>query len=154
MSNSKTRAKKFIYKNRIKWTENRKGLLSSSGKPDLAIATPPEFKGHPNIWTPEDLFVAAVNSCLMTTFLYYAGIHYLDFDSYAGDAEGTLESSELKLIFTEVKVFARIKVKSKQDIEKAMKCINLSEKNCLISNSIKSNVQVIPEIITDSQENN
>jgi len=39
-----------------------KGLLSSSGKTNIEIATPPEFRGHLVIWSPEDLFVASVNS--------------------------------------------------------------------------------------------
>ena len=69
------KSKQFVYKNSLKWQRDKKGELSSSGKADIEIATPPEFKGHPGIWSPEDLFVASVNSCIMTTFLYYAQKH-------------------------------------------------------------------------------
>jgi organic hydroperoxide reductase OsmC/OhrA len=54
----------------LKWTSKSKGLLSS---PDLQngieVAIPPEFPGGiKGVWSPEHLFVASLNSCLMTTF--------------------------------------------------------------------------------------
>jgi len=140
------KSKKFIYKNSIRWQGEKRGLLSSFGKPDIEIATPPEFKGHPGIWTPEDLFVASVNSCIMTTFLYYAeknGIESLD---YKSQAEGVLELKEGRLIFIEIKVKPLIFVKRDLDIQKTKEMIELAEKNCLISNSIKCEVKVLPEI--------
>ncbi len=72
MAKIKVKSKKFIYKNSINWLAEKRGLLSSLGKPNIEVATPPEFRGHVGIWNPEDLFVASVNSCIMTTFLYYA----------------------------------------------------------------------------------
>jgi organic hydroperoxide reductase OsmC/OhrA len=42
--------------------------LTATGKPELEIATPPEFRGGvPNVWSPEDLLVAAVASCYALT---------------------------------------------------------------------------------------
>jgi organic hydroperoxide reductase OsmC/OhrA len=42
--------------------------LTAPGKPELEIATPPEFRGGvPNVWSPEDLLVAAVASCYALT---------------------------------------------------------------------------------------
>lgn len=148
MAGSEGKIKNFTYSNKIKWTESRKGVLSSSEKPDIEIATPPEFKGHPGIWSPEDLLVAAVNSCILTTFLYYADAKKLEFQSFESDAQGLLELSDGGFIFTEIQVTARIKVKEAGDIEKAKMCLNKSEKNCLISNSIKADVKLIPEINT------
>ncbi len=60
--------KVYLYHTAVKWTEQRKAIISSAGKRDIQVATPPEFKGHENIWSPEDLFVASANICLMTTF--------------------------------------------------------------------------------------
>ena len=140
--------KKFVYRTAVKWQRERKALLSSSGKPDIGVATGPEFRGHQGIWTPEDLFVASVNTCIMTTFLYYAEKEGLEFSAYESDAEGTLERVEGKFIFSEIKVMPRLSLKSDSDIEKARKLIELSEKACLISNSIKSKVTLAPEIKT------
>ena len=144
------KSKAFIYKNSIEWEDQRKGIISSEDKPSFGVAAPPEFKGHVGIWNPEDLFIASVNSCLMTTFLHYAERNKLEFISYRSEAEGTLEMLENKFIFTEIKVKPFIIVKNSSDIKSAKELIGLSEKNCLISNSIKSRVIVMPEINIDS----
>ena len=139
-------SKKFIYKNSIKWQLEKKGLLTCHGKPDINIATRPEFRGHGGIWNPEDLFVASVNSCIMTTFLYYAQREGLSFLSYESEAEGILERLENQFVFSEIKIKPLILIKQDTDTQKAKNLIELSKKNCLISNSIKSKVIVIPEV--------
>jgi len=146
MTEVKIKSKKFIYKNSISWQGERKGLLFAVDRPDIEVATPPEFRGHSEIWTPEDLFVASVNSCIMTTFLYYAEKQGLEFVSYTSEAEGVLEYREGRLIFSEIKVKPSVFVKQDSDIQKAKDIIELSKKNCLISNSIKCEVKVLPEI--------
>jgi organic hydroperoxide reductase OsmC/OhrA len=45
----------------------------SFGKPDLEIATPPEFPGGiAGVWSPEDLLVAATASCFAVTLVAIA----------------------------------------------------------------------------------
>jgi len=139
-------SKVFVYKNSIRWEGERKGIVSSDNKPSFKVATPPEFKGHPGIWSPEDLFVASVNVCIMTTFLHYAERNKLEFLSYKSDAEGVLEIIDNSFMFSEIKIRPLLAVKKDSDINKVKDLIELSEKNCLISNSIKSKVSVIPEI--------
>ncbi|MEW6686533.1 MAG: OsmC family protein [Candidatus Edwardsbacteria bacterium] len=139
---------KFIYKNTLKWQGEKKGLLSSPDKPDIEVATPPEFRGHPGIWTPEDLFVASINSCIMTTFLYYAQKESLEILNYESQAEGILERIENQFIFTEIKLKLSVSVKKDSDVLKAKNLLELSEKKCLISKSIKSKIKIIPEIKT------
>ena len=48
---------KYVYNTSLKWVGEKKGLLSAEGKPDILTACPPEFQGHPNIWSPEDLYI-------------------------------------------------------------------------------------------------
>ena len=146
MPEPRIKTKQFIYRNSLKWLGQRRGLVSSLGKPDIEVATPPEFKGHPGIWTPEDLLIASVNSCIMTTFLYYAEKDGLEFLNYESEAEGVLEKIENQFIFSGIKIRAKILVKKDPDVQKAKDLIELSKKVCLISNSVKSKVIVIPEI--------
>ncbi len=143
---TRIKPKKFIYRTNLKWTESRKGVLSSSGKPTIEVATPPEFNGHPGIWSPEELFIGSVNLCIMTTFLYYARREKLEFLSYESSAEGFLEKGERGLIFSSIDVSPVITVKTANDREKTRELIILSKKNCFISNSIKSKVAVMPKI--------
>ena len=43
------RSKVYTYHTEVIWTEQRKGVISCAGKPDIQVATPPEFKGHEGI---------------------------------------------------------------------------------------------------------
>ncbi|MBP2678710.1 MAG: putative Peroxiredoxin OsmC, partial [Deltaproteobacteria bacterium] len=84
------RAKSYRYTISVRWTGEKKGSMTVSGKPPVEVATPPEFKGHEGIWSPEDLYVASVNACIMTTFLAFAGRAGLAFEEYESEAEGLL----------------------------------------------------------------
>jgi peroxiredoxin-like protein len=140
------RSKVYLYQTDVKWTEQRKGMISCAGKPDVQVATPPEFKGHENIWSPEDLFVASANVCLMTTFLAVAERAGLAFSSYESTAEGRLEIVEGKFQFTAITIRPSITLKLGGDAAKAKELIEKAEHNCLISNSMKAAVTLEPMI--------
>jgi organic hydroperoxide reductase OsmC/OhrA len=81
-----------FYEINVRWTERKKGLLSSTGLPDIEVATPPQFAGgHEGIWSPEHLFVSSVAVCIMTTFLAIAELSKLEFLSYESRAIGNLK---------------------------------------------------------------
>lgn len=141
------RSKVYLYHTSVRWTEQRKGLISCAGKPDVQVATPPEFKGHEGIWSPEDLFVAAANICLMTTFLAVAERAGLAFSSYESAAEGRLELVEGKFQFTEITLKPVITLKAVADAAKAKELIEKAEANCLISNSMKAPVHLEATIV-------
>jgi len=106
------------------------------------LAAPPEFKGHEGIWSPEDLFVASINVCVMTTFLAFAERAGLAFTSYESEAEGTLELVDGKFQFVTVLLKPKITLKPGEDVGKAKDLIAKAEANCLISNSVKTKVTV------------
>ena len=137
-----TRPKAYIYHTLVKWTEQRKGVISCSGKPDVQVATPPEFKGHEGIWSPEDLFVASANVCLMTTFLAVAERAGLAFTSYESVAEGRLEMVDGRFQFTAITLKPTITISLKADAAEAKELIEKAEVNCLISNSMKARVSL------------
>ncbi|MEA1964912.1 MAG: OsmC family protein [Candidatus Aerophobetes bacterium] len=146
------KSKQFIYKNELKWTTEKRGLLNSEDKPPLEVACPPDFGGHYGIWAPEDLLVASVNICIMTTFLYYAKKQKLEFLSYQSYAEGTVEIVEKKLVFSTIEVKPKILVTSDKDVKEAKRVLRFSERNCLVSNSIKSRIILNSEVKVDSQK--
>ncbi len=140
------KSKVYHYRTTVKWTEQRKGVISCDGKPEVQVATPPEFKGHEGIWSPEDLFVASANICLMTTFLAVAERAGLAFSAYESAAEGRLELVEGKFQFTAITIRPSITVKSGDDTAQAKELIEKAERNCLISNSMKATVSLEPVI--------
>ena len=140
------KSKVYLYQTVVKWTEQRKGMISCSGKPEVQVATPPEFRGHEGIWSPEDLFVSSANVCLMTTFLAVAERAGLAFSSYESTAEGRLELVEGKFQFTAITIRPTITLTVGEDASKAKELIEKAERNCLISNSMKAIVTLEPTI--------
>ena len=68
-----TAAKKFEFPVEVTWLAGRLTRASVAGKPDLEVATPPEFKhGIPGVWSPEDLLVGSLASCYAVTLLAVA----------------------------------------------------------------------------------
>lgn len=138
--------KVFHYNTHLQWTHERRGELRSEGKPTLEVAPPPEFKGPTGVWTPENLFIAAVDICTMTTFLAFADHKKLPLLSYESSAHGILENVGGRYQFTQLRLMPRIGVASETDIPMAEKIIHDAEANCLISNSIKAQVVLQAEI--------
>jgi peroxiredoxin-like protein len=111
------------------------------------VATPPEFpKGHPGIWSPEHLFVAAAEVCLMTTFLAIAENSKLDFSAYSSEAVGTLEKTENGFLMTKIVITPRIAISDEAKRDRALRIIDKAEKYCLISNSMHTDVSIEPVI--------
>jgi organic hydroperoxide reductase OsmC/OhrA len=62
--------KDFRYKVGVEWEGARLTSVASPDKPELEVATPPEFKGGlAGVWSPEDLLVASVASCFTVTLV-------------------------------------------------------------------------------------
>jgi len=138
----------YYYEVQLNWEADRKGKVSAPGLPvSIEVATPPEFShGIPGIWSPEHLLVAAVNSCLMTTFLAIADNSKFDFINFESKATGKLEKVEGKLMMSEIIIFPVLTIKEGGDGQKALRLLEKAETACLISNSIKSKIVFIPEI--------
>lgn len=132
----------------LAWNEGRKGTISSSVLPStIEVATPPEFpKGEAGIWSPEHLFVAAINSCLMTTFLAIAENSRLEFETFTSNATGKLEMVEGKYMISEVTLEPGLRIRNAADLEKATRVLQKSEAACLISNSVRSRIIFVPKI--------
>ena len=135
---------KHSYQVSLNWKEGRQGTLSSAALPTkIEVATPPEFeKGVPGIWSPEHLFTASVLSCFMTTFLAISEYSKLEFENFDCDAEGILDSIDGKYLMTEINLNAKLKIKDIEKAEKAERILQKSEAACLISNSIKTKVNL------------
>ncbi|HEY5692255.1 MAG TPA: OsmC family protein [Cyclobacteriaceae bacterium] len=141
-----------FYQVDVEWNSDRKGMMCSpelssslSGSGCIEVATPPEFpKGIPGIWSPEHLFTASVASCIMTTFLAIAENSNLSFSRFSCKSKGKLEKVEKKFVMTEILVEPVVTLIHEKDRDRAIRVLEKTEKECLISNSIKSRVIINP----------
>lgn len=141
------------YNVNVEWKNDRLGKLTSPElEQTIEVATPPQFnKGIEGVWSPEHLFTAAVSSCFMTTFLAIAENSKLEFDSFSCSSKGKLEQIEGKFLMSEVILEPKLKITNSNDIEKAGRILEKSEKACLISNSVNSKITLKP-IVEVSEE--
>jgi peroxiredoxin-like protein len=140
-----TAYKSFRYKAKTTWISGRRGLLSAVEKPNVVVGSPPEFKGEPDVWTPEELLIGSVNTCIMLTFLSLAQARGLTPAAYESDAEGQLENVEGKFRITEVTVRPHVTINEEADLDRAREIIERAETECFISNSVKSKVKIAAE---------
>ena len=56
----------------LSWVNDDQGIAySHSVKPTVIVSTSPEFGGNVGEWSPEILFLSAITSCYMTTYLEF-----------------------------------------------------------------------------------
>ena len=147
MESIKTTYKSFHYKAKTTWSSARRGMLSAAGKPNIIVGSPPEFKGEPDVWAPEELLVGSLNTCMMLTFLTLAQRQGLTPVGYESEAEGLLDNVEGKYHFTEVTIRPRVTLKSETELELARKSMESVDAHCFIANSINARITLTPEFV-------
>jgi organic hydroperoxide reductase OsmC/OhrA len=139
--------KSFTYHTTLDNVIGRSGVAHSDIKPELRVVAPPEFKGEPGLWTPEDLFVVSVESCLMLTFAGIAEKRGLRVVRYESSAEGLLEWLAGSYQFTRIVVQPRITVADAASIITAREIVDRAHQTCLVANSIRTSLVIEPEIV-------
>ena len=113
----------------------------------LHVASPPEFGGPDDIWSPEHLYVASISTCLMTTFFAIADIARLGVISYSDEAMGHLQRGDDRLYSMDrVILRPRVVVANAGDVARASRLLEKAEKVCLISRSVVSVVEMRPVV--------
>jgi peroxiredoxin-like protein len=131
------------YTTKLEWKETRKGVISAEGLPTLEVATPPEFPGGiEGFWSPEHLFVAAAEVCLMTTFLAIAENSKLEFVSYSSEAVGTLEKTDEGFRITKIVIRPHVVIEDDGLADRARRIVEKAEHHCLVSNSMKTQIEL------------
>jgi organic hydroperoxide reductase OsmC/OhrA len=142
---SKKAYKSFRYKNDLTWKSPHRGVLTHAGKPQVVVGSPPEFRGYPDNWSPEDLLVGSVNTCLMLTFYALAQSKGVVPVAYQSTADGVLENVEGVYRITEVEVSPTVVLKSEEDRDIARELMEGKvETHCFITNSISGKVKLTP----------
>lgn len=129
-----TVTKDFRYKVGVAWQGDRLTSVTSPDKPELTVATPPEFKnGVPGVWSPEDLLVASVASCYAVTLVAVAErrdlpLHDLD---VSGTGHLTIRDDG-RLGFVAIELTALIETDA-LSVEAMERTAHYAERACLVS---------------------
>lgn len=146
---TRTRPRSYTYKTSTEWKGQRSGVLESNGKPSFRVSSPPEFRGESGVWTPEDLFVASVETCHMATFMSFAARRSIGIKSYKSHSNGVLEFIDGDYRFTRIVIFPTIVVDDSASEKEVHAILREAQKHCLVTNSIASIVEVNPTLVME-----
>ncbi|MES1213937.1 MAG: OsmC family protein [Bacteroidota bacterium] len=148
-------SKQFFFEVQLNWLEGKRGILSAKdASGTIHVATPPEFGGEGNPWSPEHLFLSSISSCFMTTFLGFAQQCYFEISRMECEVVGQIEIVDGKYKFTTINLYPRIYIEDESLREKAGEAVAKTHKYCLITNSVNADIfyhtQVLIDPLSDS----
>lgn len=111
--------------------------------PEMDFSAPPDAQGHPGVFTPEDAFVAAANTCIMMMFIWAAERFKLNLISYDCRAEGTkLIELDRTEIFTHLRFWPVVRIAAGNEDPEVVRSrtkrgLQSAQKYSLVANSVK-----------------
>ena len=143
------------YHTTVRWTGEHWGHLALGNGPEMKFSAPPDAQGHENVYTPEDAFVAAANTCVMLMFIWAAERFKLRLLAYECLTEGTkrIEIDRTE-IFTRLRFQPRIRLAAAGEpaavVEaRTRKALVAAQKYSLVANSVKAEVVIEPAIVIE-----
>ncbi len=140
------------YHTTVRWTGGHWGHLVMGNGPEMKFSAPPDAQGHAGVFTPEDAFVAAANTCVMLMFIWSAERFKLKLISYECRAEGMkLIELDRTEIFKQLRFRPVIHVSAGLEppdmVEARVKrALHAAQKYSLVANSVKSEIIIEPKI--------
>jgi organic hydroperoxide reductase OsmC/OhrA len=140
------------YHTTVEWTGEHWGHIVMGNGPEMDFSAPPDAQGHAGVFTPEDAFVAAANTCIMMMFLWATERFKLNLQSYTCRAEGVkLIELDRTEIFTDLQLWPHIVISAgDEDPERVeartQRALRAAEKYSLVANSVKSRITIEPTI--------
>ncbi len=145
------------YYTAVQWKGEHWGHIRMGNGPEMDFSAPPDAHGHAGVLTPEDAYVAAVNTCVMMMFIWAVERFKLELVTYECGAEGSkLIELDRREIFTKVTLRPWIVVRegaAGQEVarKRVQRALESAVKYSLVANSIKSEIAIEPNIEVISQ---
>ena len=126
--------------------------LAAAGLPPLLSASPTEFDGPGDRWSPESLLAGAIASCFILSFRAVARASRLSWTHLECHVEATLERVAGVLQFTRVVIRAALTVPDGTSTVLCERALAKAEEGCLVANSLRANRELRIEIVKVSGE--
>jgi peroxiredoxin-like protein len=143
----------FRYSVTAQWTGGRSGEVTTHATEDtIQFSAPPEFKGEPGVWTPEHMLLSAVASCFVATFRAIAEASKFAYDALEVDAIGVLHKWPDGYRFVSITLRPRLVFKDQFAKDRALKLLEKTQQNCIVSKAIACLVRMEPVIEQPAEE--
>jgi len=131
-----------------RWSPQDGAKMRSGGGAESSFDAPAVFGGEAGHWTPEDLFVAAVDTCLLLTLMFYTEKAGIEMTGYESASRGTLEKTAQGMRFTFVSCKATATVTGDEAAAQVRELGEKVEKRCLVSASLTCPVSYELDVVT------
>jgi organic hydroperoxide reductase OsmC/OhrA len=121
--------------------------LSTEGVRVIESASPKEFDGPGNQWSPEGLLTAAVADCFALSFRAIARASKYPWHSLEVRTQGTLDRVDGMLRFTQFATHARLQMLPGADAARGKLLLQKAETSCLVSNSLNAERHLTTEVV-------
>ena len=125
----------------LDWEENHPGLLSAGDRVPIVAGPPSDFGGKDTWWSPEHMLLAAVSSCLMTTFLALAAREKLQLGAYRAVAHATVEKASTGLVLSSLRLDVHLKTEA-HEATHAVSVMEKAKRDCIVGNALKPAIEV------------
>jgi organic hydroperoxide reductase OsmC/OhrA len=102
----------------------------------IEAGPPPQFGGSDQVWSPEELLVAAALECFWTTFEAYARHAGLTVERWSGTGEAVLDRGPGVPAFTSLTMGVELVVAAGEEA-RARTLLETAERKCIISNVLR-----------------
>jgi organic hydroperoxide reductase OsmC/OhrA len=131
------RSKVFTYRAALHWEGGHRAVVSSGERPTLPVSPPEDFPGgEADRWSPEHLYLAALQSCTMLSFLAHCSHHDLVVQEYSASTSGSIERrvEDHRYAFTHLEMVVTARMAPGQ-AEAARALTGKAERDCFITAS-------------------
>ncbi len=120
--------------------------VTSRGLASLETASPAEFGGPGDLWSPETLLVAAVADCFILGFRAITRAARFDWERLSCDIVGELDRVDKVTQFTAFRIRARLEIPRTSNPDKATQLLEKAKKTCLITNSMTAGTELQADV--------
>jgi len=120
-----------------------------AGKPDILGSADPAFRGDAARYNPEDLFVVALSSCHMLSYLAICALKGVRVLAYEDNAKGTMTvNADGGGKFEEVTLYPNVTIAGEEHVALALDLHDDAHDKCFIANSVSIPVRHKPTVRT------
>jgi organic hydroperoxide reductase OsmC/OhrA len=143
-----SRGRTFAYTASLARESGRRARVTAGEREPIATAPPGDFPGgDERRWSPEHLYLAALESCTMLSFLAHAEHHGVPVREYSAEIEGTIQRREPDGRYAFVSVLHRPTVTVARGHRDAARSLcERAERDCFVSASTNAEIVVRWEI--------
>ena len=135
----------LVFEGAANWKSGTECDLTVKGKHIVTVSPPPEFGGKEGYFVPEEIFAAALASCMNTLFLLIAKNSNLRLKNLETKAVLNMNAEGLeKLIFTNIHFAMKVRLErdTERERKKANSVFQIAQKICPLRQSWGENVPI------------